>query len=257
MLKGVSTWRRATWVAALLLPSAGLAQPTAFNVEQRRAIGEIVREYLLKHPEVLQEAIAELERRTEAAHTSAKTNALVAERDKLLNAPGDYVLGNPQGDVTLVEFLDYNCSYCRKAAGDVKALIKADPKLRVVLKEFPVLGAESVEASRVALGARRQLRGDKLLEYHGRLMESRGRVNGDRAKAVAKDMGLDMGRLEKDFEGEEVRAIIQENARLAEKLGLTGTPAFIVGDEIVPGAVGSEPLRQLIASMRACGKALC
>ena len=113
--------------------------------------------------------------------------------------------------------------------------MKADPKLRVVLKDFPVLGPDSVEASRVALAVKNQLKGDKLFDYHVKLMETRGRVNGERAIAVAKEMGVDMARLQKDMEAAEVRAAIQENVALGDKLGLTGTPAFIVGDEVISG----------------------
>lgn len=240
-----------------LAPSVVGAQTPLFDERQRQAIGEIVREYLVRNPEVLQEALGELERRTEAAQKSAQADALRTERDKLVGGARDYVIGNPQGDVTLVEFLDYNCGYCKKAVGDVKALVKADPKLRVVLKEFPVLGPESAEAARVALAAKPQLKGDKLSEFHTRLMEVRGPVNGERAKAVARELGLDLARLEKDLAGGEGNAVIQENVTLGDKLGLTGTPAFIIGDEIIPGAVGVEPLRQAVANMRSCGKATC
>jgi protein-disulfide isomerase len=140
---------------------------------------------------------------------------------------------------------------------DVQTLVKSDSKLRVVLKDFPVLGPDSVEASRVALAARKQLQGDKLFDYHMKVMESRGRVNGERALAVAKEMGLDVARLQKDMESLEVRNALQENMGLGDKLGLTGTPAFIVGDEIIPGAVGIEPLKQVVANVRQCGKASC
>lgn len=238
-------------------PVVAGAQTPVFDDRQRQAIGEIVREYLIKNPEVLQEALAELERRTEAAQKAAQADALRGERDKLVNGGRDYVIGNPQGDVTLVEFLDYNCGYCKRAVADIKTLLKSDPKLRVVLKDFPVLGPESAEASRVALAAKTQLKGEKLYEYHTRLMEVRGTVNGERAKALAREMGLDMSRLERDLAGGEGTAAIQENVALGEKLGLTGTPAFILGEEIINGAVGVEPLRRAVINMRSCGRATC
>ena len=240
-----------------LAPSVGGAQAPLFDERQRQAIGEIVREYLIKNPEVLQEALGELERRTEAAQKTAQADALRTERDKLVGGARDYVIGNPQGDVTLVEFLDYNCGYCKKAVGDVKALVKADPKLRVVLKDFPVLGPGSTEASQVALAARAQLAGDRLQEYHARLMETRGPVNGERAKVLAREMGLDMARLDRDLAGGAVDTAIRENLALGDRLGLTGTPAFIIGEGIIPGAVGAEPLRRAVANMRSCGKAAC
>lgn len=257
MLVNAATARRMTLVAGLLFPLAANAQPADFSPQQRQAIGEIVREYLLKNPEVLQEAVAELERRNEEAQKIAQAEALRSERDKLVNSPHDYVVGNLQGDVTLVEFLDYNCPYCKNAMADVKTLIAADPKLRVVLKDFPVLGPDSVEASQVALAVRQQLKAERLLDYHTKLMETRGRVNGARAKAVAKEMGLDMSRLEKDLAAPAPQTAIQENMTLGDKLGLTGTPAFIVGEEVVAGAVEAEPLRKIIANTRKCGKAQC
>jgi protein-disulfide isomerase len=244
--------RTALLAAAVSLGSlAAAAQTPPFTAEQRGAIGEIIREYLLQNPEVLQEAIAELEKRQGEAQKSTQVAALGEERERLFNSPRGFVVGNPAGDVALLEFFDYNCGYCKRA------LVKADPKLKLVLRDFPVLGPESVEASRVSIAAKQQLKGEKLFEYHARVMETKGRVDGERAMAVAREMGLDMARLQKDLEGEEVKATLQENVALGDKLGLTGTPAFILADEIIPGAVGLEPMRQAVASVRQCGKVSC
>src|SRR5215207_6878555 len=194
----------AVLAGALALPPVGQAQP-AFTGQQQQAIEQIVKDYLLKNPEVLQEAMTELERRQQEVEKTAQTTALKGEREKLLSARNN-VVGNPSGDVTLVEFFDYNCGDCKRALGDLKALMQADPKLRIVLKDFPVLGPESVEASRVALAVRQQVQGDRLFEYHTKLLETRGRVNGERALAVASEMGLDVDRIKKDLESPEVRA---------------------------------------------------
>ncbi|MBZ6074921.1 DsbA family protein [Microvirga puerhi] len=244
-------------LAAIAFGSPALAQKAEFSDQQRQAIGEIVRDYLLKNPEVLHEVIAELEKRQAENQRVAQASALKETRQPLLNAPHSLVVGNPSGDVTLVEFFDYNCGYCKQALGDLQTLVKSDPKLRVVLKDFPVLGPDSVEASRVGLAVKNQLQGDKLFDYHIKVLGTRGRVNGERALAVAKDMGLDMARLQKDMTGNDVRAALEENAGLGDKLGLTGTPAFIIGDVVVPGAVGLEPLKQVVANVRQCGKASC
>jgi len=250
---------RAAALAGLMMAAAPLAQAQApqFSPEQRRAIGEVVKEYLLQNPEVLQEAIVELERRQQDAQKVAQASALKDSREALVNSPHGNLVGNPQGDVTLVEFFDYNCGYCKRALSDLRTLMKADPKLRVVLKDFPVLGPDSVESARVALAVKQQLKGDKLFDYHARLIETRGKVNGERAMAVAKEVGVDMARLAKDMEGPEVRAALQENMSLADKLGLTGTPAFVIGDEVISGAVGVEPIRRTLAGVRQCGKAVC
>src|SRR5690349_7559051 len=188
----------AVLAGVLALPPVGQAQ-SAFDAQQRQAIEQIVKAYLLKHPEVLQEAMTELERRQQEAEKTAQVTAVKNEREKLLSARNN-VVGSPSGDVTLVEFFDYNCGYCKRALGDLRALMKADPKLRVVLKDFPVLGPESVEASRIALAVRQQVQGDRLFEYHAKLLETRGRVNGERALAVARDMGLDVERIKRDLE---------------------------------------------------------
>ena len=247
--------------AALLLGLVALgpagAQTQPFNEQQKQAIGQVVREYLLKNPELLQEVMAELEKRQGEAQKVAQTGAIRESRDALINSPQAIVAGNPAGDITMVEFFDYNCTYCKRALADLQGLVKADPKLKVVLKDFPILGPDSVEASQVSLAVKNQLQGQKLFDYHVRVMESRGRVNGERALAVAKEMGVDMARLQKDMEAPEVRAAMQTNVELGDKLGLTGTPAFIIGDEVISGAVGVEPLKQVIASVRRCGKASC
>ncbi|MCB8820627.1 DsbA family protein [Microvirga rosea] len=242
---------------ALLLGAPAMAQKSEFSDQQRQAIGEIVRDYLLKNPEVLQEVIAELEKRQAETQRVAQASALKETREPLLNAPHSMVVGNPSGDVTLVEFFDYNCGYCKQALGDLQTLVKSDPKLRVVLKDFPVLGPDSVEASRVSLAVKNQLHGEKLFDYHTKLLGTRGRVNGERAIALAKDMGVDVARLQKDMGGADIRTALQENAALGDKLGLTGTPAFIIGDVVVPGAVGLEPLKQVVGNVRQCGKASC
>ncbi|NEU12086.1 DsbA family protein [Methylobacterium sp. BTF04] len=246
----------------LAMPAAfAQTPPTApaapFTDAQRQGIEAIIKDYLVKNPDVLQEAIAEGERRQQETQRLAQSAALKDSRDALVNSPHGVVVGNPTGDVTMVEFFDYNCGYCRKALTDIQALIKADPKLRVVLKDFPVLGAESLEASKVALAAKQQLKGDKLFEFHTKLLETKGRVNGERALAVGKEMGLDVAKLIKDAQGPEVKAALSENVGLGDKLGLSGTPAFIIGEEVIPGAVGIDPIRKTIADVRQCGHASC
>lgn len=240
---------------SVLAVSAEEASP--FTEAQRKGIEAIIKDYLVKNPEVLQEAIAEGEKRQLETQRLAQSAALKESREALLNSPNDVVAGNPSGDVTMVEFFDYNCGYCRKALSDVQALIKADPKLRVVIKDFPVLGPESVEASQVAVAVKQQLKGDKLFEYHQKLLETKGRVNGARAVEVAKALGVDVAKLQKDMAGPEVKAVLTENRALGDKLGLSGTPAFVIGDEIIPGAVGVEPIRKTITDVRQCGHASC
>lgn len=253
----LTTCQALALLGTLAVAPAAQAQNAVFNEQQKQAIGDVVRDYLLKNPELLAEVIGELEKRQAEAQRTAQASAVQETQQTLLNAPHSFVAGNPSGDVTLVEFFDYNCGYCKKALADLQTLMKSDPKLRVVLKDFPVLGPDSVEASRVALAVKNQLEGQKLFDYHVKVLETRGRVNGERAMAAAKEMGVDIAKLKKDMESPEQRTALQENMALGDKLNLTGTPAFIIGEVVIPGAVGIEPLKQVVDNVRSCGKAVC
>ena len=239
--------------AALMLVLAGIgpARAQKFSDEQRREIGEIVRDYLMKNPEVLQEAIGELEKRQALAEADKHKAAISTHREALFNSKRQVNLGNPQGDVTLVEFFDYNCGYCKRALADMLELLKSDQKLKFVLKEFPVLGPSSVEAAQVAVAVNMQDRtGKKYLEFHQKLLSGRGQIDKAKALAAAKDVGLDLARIEKDLQGAEVKATLEESVKLAEALGINGTPSYVVGQSVIPGAVGAAALRQQIEAAR-------
>ncbi len=248
-----------TMLAATLLLTIGttVIQAQSISPTQRGEIEKIIREYLIKHPEVLQEAIAELEKKQATADAEKHKTAVKDNAEALFNSPRHVVVGNPQGDVTFVEFFDYNCGYCKRALADKLELMKSDPKLRVVLKEFPVLGPGSVEAARVAIAVRMQDKtGKKYLEFHQKLMLGRGQADKARAIAAAKEVGLDVARLERDMATEEARVSLEESFKLAEKLGLNGTPSYVIGNDVVIGAVGVAALREKINNAR-CGKATC
>ena len=156
-------------------------------------------------------------------------------------------LGNPNGNVTFVEFFDYNCGYCKRAMDDMLTLMKSDTNLKVVLKEFPVLGPGSVEAAKVAVAVRMQdPSGKKYLEFHQKLLGGRGQADNSRALAVAKDIGLDMDRLQKDLKSPEIEKTLQQDMKLAEALGLNGTPSYVIGDTVVVGAIGLKGLKENI-----------
>src|SRR6476646_10439652 len=221
-------------IAALALPPAGRAQEIA--PAQREAIEKLVHDYLLAHPEVLQEAMEELQKRQAAAETEKRKSAVKENATALFSSVDQVTLGNPKGNVTFVEFFDYNCGYCKRAMTDMLTLLKDDPNLKVVLKEFPVLGPSSVEAAQVAIAVNMQDKtGKKYLEFHLKLLGSRGEANKVRAMAVAKDIGLDMARLDKDLASPEVKATLQESFKLDEALGLNGTPSYVIGDNVVVG----------------------
>ncbi|HZL30158.1 MAG TPA: DsbA family protein [Pseudolabrys sp.] len=242
---------------ALLAFSLPLAATAAeFSKPQRSEIEKIVHDYLIAHPEVLQEAMAELEKRQTVAE-SVKHEAAVKDNAKaLFSSPYQVTLGNPKGNVTFVEFFDYNCGYCKHAMGDMLTLLK-DPKLKVVLKEFPVLGPGSVEAAQVAVAVRMQdPTGKKYLEFHQKLLGGRGQADKAHALAAAQAVGLDMKRLEKDMASDEVKTTLQENFKLAEALGMNGTPSYVIGDNVIVGAVGLDALREKVNTAR-CGQDSC
>ena len=221
------------------------------SIPDQREIERILRDYILKHPEVVQEALAVLEKRQEAAEAEQRKTAVKENSATLLSSQRHVVLGNPQGDVTLVEFFDYNCAYCKKALSDTLALLKTDPNLRVVLKEFPILGESSVGAAQVAVAVRMQDKtGKKYLEFHQKLLSGRGQADRTRALAVAQEIGLDMTRIEKDIASPEVKAALDESLTLATAIGLTGTPSYVVGSDVVMGAVGVDALREKVTAAR-------
>lgn len=236
-------------------PFAASAQ--TFSNAQRGEIESIIKNYLITHPEILEEASAELSKRHAAAEADKHAKAVTENAQTIFHSPRGVTLGNRDGDVNFVEFFDYNCGYCKHAMNDMLALMKSDSKLRVVLKEFPVLGPSSIEAAQVAIAVRMQdPGGQKYLAFHQKLLGSRGQADKARAMAAAKEAGLDMARLEKDMQSPEVRATIEENFKLAESMGMNGTPSYVIGKQVVVGAVGLEALKEKIGMAR-CGKAAC
>jgi protein-disulfide isomerase len=253
------TIRLALAAAAVWLMLAPTLPATAqeFSEPQKMEIERIIKDYIVSHPEVLQEAIAELDKRQAVADTEKAKAAVAGNAEALFNSSRQVVLGNAKGDVTMVEFFDYNCGFCKKALADMMELLKDDAKLRIVLKEFPVLGPGSVEAAKVAVAVRMQDKaGKKYLDFHQKLLGGRGQADKARALAVAKEVGMDMSRLDKDLASEEVKVSIDESLKLAETLGLNGTPSYIIGTDVVIGAVGIETLRAKVSLAR-CGKATC
>ncbi len=258
-MKMIAT-RLASLVSALLLGTALMCAPAPaaeFSGAQKNEIEAIVRDYLLQNPEILRDAYAELEQRQTRAEASARLVAVTTNQEQLSRSTHQAVLGDPNGKVTLIEFFDYNCGYCKQALPDLVRLMKEQPDLRVVLKDFPVLGPGSVEAAQVAIAVRGQLKGEKFLNFHTKLLGTRGPIAKAQALAAARDAGADMAQLTKDLDGPEVAASLQEVAKLADALSLSGTPTYIVGEDVVVGAVGYAQLKGRLDNIRKCGKAAC
>jgi len=230
-------------------------------------LGEIVKGYMVKHPEAVGEImVGVLKHRSSSANASnspapgaAKaavdhSEAIASNAALLFSSPHQVTLGNPHGDVTLVEFFDYSCGFCKRALPDMLTLIKDDANLKIVLKELPILGTGSAEAARIAVAVRMQdPEGQKYLAFHQELLGGGGPASKEKALAAAKNQGLDMARLEQDAASDEVSATLGEDARLASAIGINGTPGYVLGDKVVLGAVGITALKERIEATRGHG----
>jgi protein-disulfide isomerase len=210
-------------------------------------LGPVIEQYLLDHPEVIVKAVEKLQQKQAAADQANFQDTAAGVRQQLLNAPLSPVLGNPKGDVTVVEFFDYKCPYCKRVADDVSKLISDDPNVRVVFKEFPILGPDSQIAALAGLAANRQ---GKYAAFHMAAMEHRGTFTKDNVLAIAKESGLDLDKLQADMKDQTLINEIAANQALADKLGINGTPAFIIGKEKVPGAISLDDMKKLVGEAR-------
>ncbi len=229
--------------------SAPASAPPAQTLppDQVKAIEQLIHDYLLRNPEVILEAVEGLERKRHDEAQQAANSTISARRDDILHVSTSPVAGNPKGDVTIVEFFDYRCPYCKQVEPSLEQLIKEDSKLRFVYKEFPILGPNSVVASHAALAARKQ---GKYQALHDALMRARGSLDEATIMQIAGDAGLDVKRLKADMNDPEIERIIERNMELARALAINGTPGFIVGNQLIPGAVDLPTLKSLVAEAR-------
>jgi protein-disulfide isomerase len=260
-------------VLILLAPRASAAQDLRQEIEtivkdylasHPDEVGEVIKGYFINHPEAVGQILVEtLKHRSAMTATMGATSGanakIAADRAtavdgnaaSLFTSPHQVTLGNPNGDVTLVEFFDYSCGYCKRALPDMLTLLKDDPKLKIVLKEFPILGSGSLEAARVGVAVRMQdPGGQKYMAFHQELLGSPGPATKEKALAAAKDQGLDMARLEQDMAGDEIDATLKEDVKLASAIGITGTPGYVIGKDVVVGGVGVTELKRQIDTAR-------
>jgi protein-disulfide isomerase len=241
--------RRTTALAlttALLLPAAAGAQDLTEDRVKALAL-----EAILENPEIVMEAVGILQARQAEAEAEAAQATLTDRRDALEADPNAPTSGNPDGSVTVVEFFDYNCPYCRRAGDEVAALLEGDDDVRVVYREWPILGEGSVFASRAALAAREQ---DAYEAIHEAMLGAEGRLDEGSVMRIAADLGLDVDKLRADMEAPEVQAHIDASMDLAQALGFSGTPSFVIGGELVPGLVDAEQMQALVDAAREGGE---
>jgi protein-disulfide isomerase len=233
---------------ALLAGLPAVADP--LTPQQKAAVEQLIRDTLANHPEIVVDALKAAQKKAESEAADTQRKTIRAERRALLDDPSSPVGGNPKGDVTIVEFFDYRCPYCKEMEPALETLIKEDGGLRIVYKEFPILGPASVYATRVALAARAQGKYDA---FHRAMMAVRGTIDDAAVRRTAANAGIDMTSLASAIEDGRIDAVIQRNYTLARALDIEGTPAFIVGDRLLPGVNDIDALRASIARVRKGG----
>lgn len=245
------TQRLAAPVAACLLAlPAGATDLTGMTDAERAAFRDEVRAYLLDNPEVLMEAISVLEQRQAEAQADGDAAMIAAHASQLFDDPGSWVGGNPEGSVTIVEFFDYRCSYCKRAHPEVSELLAGDQDIRFIKKEFPILGEQSLRGSRYALAVRHVAGDETYKEVSDTLMTLRGDLDAAALKRVSETFDLDHAAIEEAMLLPEIEATIARNRQLATTLQINGTPSFIFGDQMVRGYVPLETMQQLVDEAR-------
>lgn len=232
-----------------------IAAPVAaqeLSPQQKAAIDAQIRAYILENPEIIVEAMQVLEQREQAAQANADRELLASMRSELEDDGYSLITGNPDGDVTVVEFLDYRCGYCKQAHDGVKALIASDPNIRFIVKEFPILGPESTFAARAAMAALEQ-GADAYLSFNDAMMRHRGDLDQHTVMRIAGEAGVDQAKLAEDIQNPEIAANIRETYGLARRLDISGTPAFIIGDTIVRGFLPYDALKEIVEDERRQG----
>jgi len=239
---------------ACLIP-VGFSMPAkaqAENVEpvqnaERANIESVIRDYILENPEIVVEAFSRFEEQEQLRTETEAQAALQKYRDELFYSDGDYAAGNPDGDVTVVEFFDYNCGWCRRATPVLLDLLESDPDLRVVFKEFPIRGKDSDAVAKASLASIRQ---GKYFDLHSASMQAEGNMTMERFEDLAKQVGVDIDQLKKDMEDPDIEKVIGRNLALANMLYIEGTPTFLVENTIVRGWPGADGMRDLISAAR-------
>jgi len=240
-------------IALLALPIMALfcaASAPAADLPNKQALDDAIRNYLLEHPEVIVQSLQKYDDLQRASREKATSDALVAHKDEIFHHPMTPITGDPKGDVTMVEFFDYQCPYCKHTMQNVLEVQKDDPHLRVAWKELPILGPTSVFAARAAMAANRQ---GKYLAFHTAVMGYRGKLTPNTVLTLAAKAGIDVDRLKHDMADPAIDKYLKDTLQLAQELGINGTPGFVIGGKLVPGALDKQQMKDLIAEARKQG----
>jgi protein-disulfide isomerase len=241
---------------SLVVAFSAYSPARAFDDAQKKEIGDIVKDYLIAHPEVLIDVQQALEKKQDEARMAQAKVAVEQNEKQIFDAPYDLSVGNPHGKITVVEFFDYNCGFCKRAISDMDTVIKKNPDVRFVLKEFPILGQDSVEAHRISV-AFRHIAPEKYGQFHRELLGGEEHATEGRALEVAASLGVSEEQIRAQMKKTNNEASVQQTYALAHKLGITGTPTYVIGDEAIFGAVGADTLDQKVANVEQCGKTAC
>lgn len=234
----------------VLAPTAQALDLSAMSAAEREAFGAQVRAYLMENPQVIIEAVNQLEQRQAEAQAEADFDLVRANKDDLFNDGYSWVGGNPDGDITIVEFMDYRCGYCRRAAPELAAVLADDPNIRVIIKEFPILGEESLLSSRFAIATRQVAGADAYKAVHDALLEFSGQITDVSLRRLARSLDLDADAILARMEDEAVTTEIAETRALAQRLQIQGTPSFVLEDELLRGFLPADQMAQRIAEKR-------
>jgi len=237
-------------VFLILFAAPALAQN--LSSADKDAINAQIRAYILENPEIIVEAMQVLEQREQNAKANADRDLVASMRGPLEDDGYSLIAGNPDGDVTLIEFLDYRCGYCKQAHDGVKALIASDPNIKFIIKEFPILGPESTFASRAAMATLKQ-GADAYLKFNDAMMRHRGNLDQPTVMRIAGEIGVDQAQLAEDIQDPQIAANIRKTYSLARRLDISGTPAFIIGDTVVRGFLPYDSLKEIVEEQRERG----
>lgn len=246
----------AVFAMALSVPGTSRAaegKSSLFSAEQQKEIGRLVREYLLANPEVLVEVSAELEKRRKVEEEAARGQILSQQKDRIFRSPHDFALGDENAKITVVEFFDYNCGWCKRALTEINKFTEKDPNVRIVMKEFPIFGENSQFAAKAALASKKQ---GKYWEFHQALMKQR-QVTRENTLDIAKSVGIDVEALTREMENPLYDRVIDENSQIAQALGMQGTPGFIVDSRVNYGYLPANELHEIVADIRKEGCKIC